>query len=73
MNREIEDSFFKLRRICNETAVREGQVVVGLGDLRRVVGWVHEQGGGAATRTLSDAKAADYDAIVRLLATALKS
>lgn len=73
MNREIEDSFFKLRRICNGTAVLDGQVVVGLADLRRVVGWVHEQGEGAATRKQSDVKAADYDVIVRLLATALKS
>lgn len=72
MNNETQESFFRLRRICNETDVRDGPVIVGLGDLRRVVGWVHEQGAEASTRKLSDAKAADYDAITRLLARALK-
>lgn len=80
MRAETNEAFMRLRRVCNEYAQVEAtphsrkpaQVIVDFNDLRLIVGWVHEQGLNTANDRIAAEKAADYDAIVRLLSRGFK-
>lgn len=81
MKAETNEAFMRLRRVCNEYAQSEQpefhrgkpvQALVDFNDLRLVVGWVHEQGLNALNDRIAAEKAADYDAIVRLLSRGFK-
>lgn len=75
MKEQTRNAFMRLRAVCaaNELSPdMEGErVVVNLGDLRLVVGWMWERDLSANSNITAE-KAADYDAIVRLLSRGLK-
>lgn len=80
MNKETDEAFMRLRNVCNNGSGDRwfadtddhAKAVVSLKDLRLVVGWVHEHGLNSANDRIAAEKAADYDAIVRLLSRGLK-